>query len=167
MRKTSEQGVELIKRFEGLRLTAYKVAGANEKYYTIGYGHYGKDVTPDMRITEEQATELLRQDLARFEQHVNSYDSIYSWTQPEFDAMVSFAYNIGSIDLLTQYGKRTKYEISFYMTRYVNAGGKKLDGLVSRRQAERVVFLTPEKEELVGELHTMLGTINYTKGAKE
>ena len=160
MRKTSEQGVELIKRFEGLRLTAYKVAGANEKYYTIGYGHYGKDVTPDMRITEEQATALLRQDLARFEQHVNSYDSIYSWTQPEYDAMISFSYNVGSIDLLTQYGKRTKYEIAYYMTRYVYAGGKKLDGLTRRRQAERELFLTPTnpEPELEQEVYTMLQT---------
>ena len=158
--KTSEQGVELIKQFEGLSLTAYKVAGANEKYYTIGYGHYGVDVSPDERIIKEQATKLLRQDLDKFEQHVNSYNQIYNWTQTEFDSMVSFAYNVGSIDLLTQYGKRTKYEIAYYMTRYVYASGKKLDGLIRRRQAERELFLTPAnpEPELEQEVYTMLQT---------
>ena len=61
---TSNKGIELIKSFEGIRLVAYK-AVPTEKYWTIGYGHYGADVTSGMAITVEQATELLRNDLKK------------------------------------------------------------------------------------------------------
>ena len=93
--KTSEAGINFICGKEGLRLKAYK-AVPTEKYYTIGYGHYSSDVKPNDTITKEKAVELLKKDLARFEANVNYYNQFYHWTQNEFDAMVSFAFNLGS-----------------------------------------------------------------------
>ena len=69
--------------------------------------------------------------------------SAYNWTQPEFDALVSFAYNIGSIDGLTAKGTRTRSEIAAKILEYNKAGGKVLSGLIRRRQEERKLFLTP------------------------
>ena len=69
--------------------------------------------------------------------------SAYNWTQPEFDALVSFAYNIRSIDGLTAKGTRTRSEIAAKILEYNKAGGKVLSGLTRRRQEERKLFLTP------------------------
>ena len=110
--KISDQGIALIKEFEGLRLTTYKCAAGVK---TIGYGHTGSDV--------------------------NSYDSAYGWTQNEFDALVSFAFNVGSIDQLTYNGIRSKKMIADKILEYCKAGGKRLSGLVARRQREREMFL--------------------------
>lgn len=143
--KVSQKGIDLIKSFEGCRLTAYKCL-PSEKYYTIGYGHYGADVTIGMRITQAQAEELLKKDLERFEYQVNCYNNIYHWTQNEFDALLSFAYNIGSIHQLTNYGKRNKAEIAEKMLLYVNSGGSKIAGLVTRRWRERELFISAQPD---------------------
>lgn len=137
----SENGLRLIEQFEGLRLTAYK-ATKRDKYYTIGYGHYGADVTQGMTITEAQAEAYLRQDVAEAEASVNKYSG-YGWNQNQFDALVSFAYNVGSIDHLTNHGKRSIEEISVKLLEYVYSGGVKLGGLVRRRAAEKALFDTP------------------------
>ena len=137
--KTSQNGIDLIKSFEGCILTAYKCL-PSEQYYTIGYGHYGPDVKIGMRISKEYAEELLKKDLERFEANVNRYDRIYDWKQNEFDALVSFAYNIGSIDQLTANGTRSKKIIAEKMLLYVNSGGKKIQGLVNRRIKENQLF---------------------------
>lgn len=140
--KISQNGLDMIKSFEGLRLTTYKdCAGVK----TIGYGHTGSDVYYGQRITEREAESLLLADLARFERHVNSYDSAYGWTQNEYDAMVSFAYNVGNIDGLTYNGIRSKKIIADKMLQYCKAGGKRVTGLVTRRQKERELFLTVDK----------------------
>ena len=138
----SEKGIELLKQFEGCRLTAYKCL-PSEQYYTIGFGHYGADVKIGMRITMEEAVALLKKDLERFEYQVDCYDIIYHWNANEYDALVSFAYNIGSIHQLTNYGKRDRKTIADKMLLYVNSGGSKIAGLVKRREAERKLFLTP------------------------
>ena len=70
------------------------------------------------------------------------YDSIYHYTHTEFDALVSFAYNVGSIDGLTKNGTRTKAEISKCWTLYTKSGGRVLAGLVKRRDKEKKIFLT-------------------------
>ena len=137
----SENGLKLIEQFEGLRLTAYK-ATRRDKYYTIGYGHYGADVTPGMTISEAQAEAYLRQDVAEAEAAVNKYSG-YGFNQNQFDALVSFAYNVGSIDQLTNHGKRSIEEISAKLREYVYSGGVKLEGLVRRRAAEKSLFDTP------------------------
>lgn len=138
--KTSKAGIDMIKSFEGLRLTAYKCV-STEKYYTIGYGHYGKDVKADMRITEKEAEKMLIDDLPSYEKKVDKYDSVYHWTQNEYDALVSFAYNVGSIDQLTKKGERTKDQIAGAMLNYTKSGGVMLKGLVNRRKTERDYFL--------------------------
>lgn len=137
----SEDGLRLIEQFEGLRLTAYK-ATRRDKYYTIGYGHYGADVKQGMTITEAQAEAYLRQDVAEAEKAVNKYAG-YGWNQNQYDALVSFAYNVGSIDQLTNSGKRSIAEISAKIPEYVYSGGVKLEGLVRRREAEKALFDTP------------------------
>lgn len=137
--KVSEEGVALIKKYEGCRLHAYK-AVPTEKYYTIGWGHYSEWVKPDMTITQEQADRLLMDDLAKFEQHVNIYNNKYHFTQNQFDALVSFAFNVGSITQLTQKGTRTIRQISASIPKYVKSGGKVLPGLVRRRIDEQKLF---------------------------
>lgn len=139
--KISDNGLKLIEQFEGLRLTAYK-ATRRDKYYTIGYGHYGADVKQGMTITEAQAEAYLRQDVAEAEAAVNKYSG-YGWNQNQFDALVSFAYNVGNIDGLTNNGKRSVAEISAKLPEHVYSGGVKLGGLVRRRAAEKALFDTP------------------------
>lgn len=137
--KISAEGLALIKSFEGCKLTAYK-AVSTEKYYTIGYGHYGADVTKGMKITQAQADAYLVSDLAKFEAKVEKYNSKYNFNQNQFDALVSFAYNVGSIDQLTANGTRTIAQISAKITAYNKSGGKVLAGLTKRRNAEKALF---------------------------
>ena len=137
MRRINKSGLNLIKKYEGCKLTSYICPAG---VLTIGYGHTGKDVKPNQTITKKKAISLLKKDLARFERHVQSYNYIYEWTENEFSALVSFAYNIGNIDQLTAYGKRTRSQIRTAMLKYVKANGKTLPGLVKRRKAELKLF---------------------------
>lgn len=134
--KTSNEGLDLIKSFEGCRLTSYKDSVG---VWTIGYGHT-KGVRANQTITESVATEYLRQDLETAEAAVMKYDNKYHWTQNQFDALVSFAFNVGSIHQLTNYGKRSIAEISGAIPLYCKAGGRTLKGLVNRRTLEKVMF---------------------------
>jgi len=136
--RTSQVGIDLIKSFEGLRLKAYKPV-STEKYYTIGYGHYGADVKPDMVISSEYAEALLRQDLDKFERAVNSYER--NWTQNQFDALVSFTFNCGVANLKRLVTNRTNAQIAQAIVKYNKAGGKVLRGLVRRRKAEQALFM--------------------------
>ena len=138
--KISENGLNLIISFEGFCPKATK-AVKTEKYYTIGYGHYGKDVGEKQTITKEEALTLLKKDMKRFETKVMKYNNYYNFTQNEFDALVSFAYNVGNIDQLTAKGTRTKKEIADAMLLYIKSGGNVLDGLRKRRIRERELFL--------------------------
>lgn len=140
--KTSQTGIDLIKKFEGCRLDAYKCPAG---VWTIGYGHTA-GVTAGQKISQAQAEAYLRADLEKFEKLVAKYDSTYNWTQNEFDAMISFAYNLGSIDKLTANGTRSKTVIAEKILLYNKAGGKALAGLTRRRQAERELFLAGKKE---------------------
>lgn len=137
MRKINKSGLNLIKKYEGCRLTSYICPAG---VLTIGYGHTGKDVKPNQTISKKKAISLLKKDLARFERHVQSYNYIYEWTDNEFSALVSFAFNIGNIDQLTTYGTRTRSQIRSAMLKYVKANGKTLQGLVKRRKAELKLF---------------------------
>lgn len=137
--KTSQNGINLIKQFEGCRLTAYKPVAA-EKYYTIGYGHYGADVAPGMKITQAQADAFLVSDLQKFESAVNATG--LKLNQNQFDALVSFAYNCGAGNLKKLVTGRTLTQIADAMLAYNKGSGKVLPGLVRRRQAERTLFLS-------------------------
>lgn len=133
----SKRGLDLIKSFEGCRLSAYRDSVG---VLTIGYGHT-RGVTERMIITQERADALLLEDIDKYERNVMSWNYIYNWTQNEFDALVSFAFNIGSIDQLTGLGKRDKSVIPDKMLMYCHAGGNVLAGLKRRREAERALFL--------------------------
>ena len=145
--KISQNGINLVKRFEGCRLMAYKCPAG---VWTIGYGHTGSDVWQGQTITQAKAEQLLRQDMMKFETHVMKFNNRYHWNQNEFDALVSFAFNVGSINQLTQNGKRSRVQIAAAMLKYNRGGGKILPGLTKRRQAEQELFLRPvavSKEE--------------------
>ena len=140
--KTSKNGIELIKCFESFSSKACKCL-ASEKYYTIGFGHYGVDVKENQTITKEEAEELLQKDLEKFEQKVNKYNNVYNFNQNQFDALVSFCYNVGNIDQLTAKGTRTIKEISEKILAYNKSGGKVINGLTNRRKKEQELFNTP------------------------
>lgn len=144
--RTNENGKNLIKSFESCRLNAYKDATGT---LTIGWGHTGSvDGTPiylGMSISQQKADELFDSDLERFENHVNGYHDKYNFTSNEFSALVSFAYNIGSITQLTAKGTRSKTQIANKMLDYVYSKGKKLQGLVNRRTKERALFLSGDE----------------------
>lgn len=138
--KTSEKGLDLIKKYEGLRLTAYK-AVPSEEFYTIGYGHYGKDVSPGMTITKEQADTYLKSDVKKAENAVNNLKK--GFNQNQFDALVSFTYNVGVGNLKKLANGRSVEEIGNKITLYNKAGGKTLTGLVRRRNDEQKLYKTP------------------------
>jgi len=142
--KTSQAGVDLIKSFEGLFLTSYICPAG---VLTIGYGHTGPDVKPGQRYTEQQAEVVLRKDLLRFEQAVLRYVKI-PLNQVQFDALVSFVYNIGESAfadsaLVRRLNNKenpssvAKEELPRWNK---GAGGKVLIGLERRRSAEVELF---------------------------
>ena len=137
--KTSQRGINLIKQFEGVRLTAYKCPAG---VYTIGYGHT-RGVQRGMKITEEEASAYLTADLLNSEKAVERYDSVYHWNQNEFDALVSFTFNCGAANLraLLRNGRRNRSQIAATLPLYRKAGGKVLKGLERRRAAEKALFL--------------------------
>lgn len=162
----STKGLELIKKFEGCKLKAYK-AVSTEKYYTIGYGHYGSDVKAGMTITQTQADAYLKSDVAKFEKSVNAYN--LSWmNQNRFDALVSFTYNCGATNLKTllNAGKRTAAEVSAKITAYNKSGGKVLAGLTKRRKAEKELFDTvvPTSATATATAKTTTSTTEYVVG---
>lgn len=136
---TSKAGIALIKRYEGCRLQAYKPIPA-ERYYTIGYGHYGPDVAPNMVISQAEAEAILVNDLKKYEQAVNSTG--LTLNQSQFDALVSFAYNCGVGNLKKLVANRTPEQIADAMLAYNKGSGKVLPGLTKRRQEERALFLS-------------------------
>ena len=141
---TSEKGKNFIKQCEGLRLSAYK-ALKSEVFYTIGYGHYGSDVAPNMVITKMQADELFDKDLIKFESAVNKL-GIADLKQNEFNALVSFAYNCGINNLRRLVKDRNKQEIADAFLLYNKAGGQVLKALTNRRKEERKMFLYDNDE---------------------
>lgn len=137
----SENCVNLIKKYEGLRLTAYLNEG--EQYYTIGYGHHGSDVKENQTITEEQAEQLLIADLQGYVEYVLKYCEYLNLTQNELDALVSFTYNtgVGNLQKITANKTRTKEEIAEHFLGYINKGSIYENGLTKRRTEEKNLFL--------------------------
>lgn len=134
----SEYGKNLIKSFESCKLVAYK-ATPTEPYYTIGWGHYGSDVKKGQTITQSTADALFNDDIKKFEKLVQKYPNAYS-NQNQYDALVCFCYNIGSINQLTANGTRTQAQISAKIPAYNKQNGKVLNGLVKRRAAEKALY---------------------------
>lgn len=135
------RSLNLIKKFEGLRLDAYWCPAG---VLTIGYGHTGADVYEGQKITEEEAEALLLKDVENVEENIKKM-IVKEVTNNQFDALVSFAYNCGTVNLgrstLLKYVNQSKYkEAAAEFDKWVYAGKKKLNGLVKRRAAERALF---------------------------
>jgi lysozyme len=142
--KTSPRGIALIKSAEGLRLKAYPDPGTGGLPWTIGYGSTS-GVTRNMVITEAQAEQMLEEDLVRFERIVERAVRV-PVNQGQFDALVSFTYNVGEGNftkstLLRKLNAGDAAGASEQFSRWVNAAGKVLPGLVKRRAAECAMFL--------------------------
>ena len=138
--KISQEGISLIKKFEGCELEAYQDAVG---IWTIGYGHI-KGVKEGMTITKPQAEEMLVHELVEYEQHVLNQVTI-SLDQCMFDALVSWTFNLGPTNLssstLLKVLNSGDYEgVPAQIKRWSKAGGKVLEGLVRRRQAEALLF---------------------------
>ena len=136
----SEAGLALIRQFEGLRLSAYRCPAG---IATIGYGSTA-GVQMGQTIPAERAEELLREDVRQFEAAVSRLVKV-PLTQDQFDALTSFAFNLGTKALekstllrLLNAGDYSGAAAQF--DRWVYASGKKLSGLVKRRAAERALF---------------------------
>lgn len=147
--KTSPAGIDLIKRYEGCRLTAYLDRLAKPPVWTIGYGETGPYVHEGLRYTQEQAeTGLIRRLAEEFEPAVNEVAGAAPTTQPQFDAMVSLAWNIGTTAFLKQssvarFHRQGKYTLAADAFRLWNrAGGVVLAALARRREEERALYLS-------------------------
>lgn len=135
------EGLEHIKRWEGCELRAYRdVAGV----LTIGYGHTSAagepPVVPGMEISQEDATEILRRDLEKFEQAVERNVKV-PLNPNQFAALVSFTYNVGEGNLqrstlLKKLNARDYDAVPGEMAKWIKAGGRRVQGLVNRRAAE-------------------------------
>lgn len=132
--KMSDSAIEQLKKFEGCKLRSYQCAAG---VWTIGYGHT-KGVKASMTITQAQADQYLKEDLTTFEKYVNKF----KLNQNQFDALVDFAFNlgIGNLSKSTLLKKVIKNPqdptIEKEFMKWVNAGGRRLEGLVKRRRWE-------------------------------
>ena len=164
--KTSQAGVDLIKSFEGLRNEAYLDA---VNVWTVGYGHTGPDVVKGTWYTTQQAEVVLKKDLAKFEEAVNRLINV-KLNQYQFDALVSFTFNVGTGALEASTlrkrlneGQDPSVVAKEELPRW-NKGDKNktLEGLTRRRMQEVELFCTPPPEPLIGTVtitalkHTLL-----------
>jgi|TARA_E500000318_G_C3478931_1_gene179640 lysozyme len=136
----SQNGIDLIKEFEGCRLEPYLCAA---NVLTIGYGHT-KDVVENMSITEDTAESLLKDDLRVFEDDVTRLVEV-PLLQNQFDALVSWTFNLGAGNLKTSTMLKVlnagEYKnVPEQMKRWNKASGKVLEGLTRRREAEALLF---------------------------
>ena len=140
--KTSHKGIALIKEFEGLRLKAYKCPGG---VWTIGYGHTA-GVKPGLVISEAQAEEYLMADLIASEKYLN--DLRLAINQNQFDALISFIYNVGtgkfSRSTLLRKVRANPQDNSIMdeFLRWVYSKGRVLPGLQRRRLAEMKLYFS-------------------------
>lgn len=142
--KTSSNGRALIREYEGEKLTAYVCPAG---VLTIGVGHTGSDVTRGLTITKAQSDSLLVADLAKFEAAVAAAVKV-PLTQNQFDALVSFAFNVGagalrSSTLLKLLNARDYAGAAAQFGRWNKGGGRVLPGLTKRRAAEAALFRKP------------------------
>jgi lysozyme len=142
------EGLSLIKKFEGCELEAYQCSAG---VWTIGYGHT-KGVTPSDSISQEEAEQMLVDELHEYESYVNEYVTV-ALSQNQFDALVSWVYNLGPANLkastLLKVLNSGEYEdVPAQIKRWNKAGGKVLEGLIRRREAEACLFQGKEWFEI-------------------
>lgn len=145
--QVNQATIDLIKRNEGCVLRTYRDSVGVP---TIGYGHTGPDVTLGLEISQERAEELLRQDLAHFEDGVDDIlaDNVDT-SDNQFGAMVSLAYNVGlgnfrKSSVLRDHNAGNHAAAADAFLLWDKAGGEVLTGLVRRRHEERQLYLTPD-----------------------
>lgn len=143
--KISEELKDFIKNYEKIELKSYQ---DEAKVWTIGYGHTGKEVYPNMKITENQANMFLFNDLSKFENAVNQYVKV-PLSQNQFDALVAFSYNagIGAFKNSTLLKKLNSGDFEGASEEFgkwnkitVNGEKKSSDGLSVRRYDEENIF---------------------------
>ncbi len=144
----SQEGLSLIKKFEGCKLESYKCAAG---VWTIGYGSTN-DVKEGMEISQERADMLLLEDVEVFEESVNKLVEV-PLEQNQFDALVSWTFNLGSTNLknstLLKVLNDKDYDgVPAQIKRWNKAGGKVLQGLIRRREAEALLFEGKEWHEV-------------------
>lgn len=141
-RQINEAGLTLIKHFEGCRLNAYN-DGAG--FTTIGYGHR-HNVDTNAMITEDEAISLLKSDLLEWEEFVNK--ECPNATDNQFSALVALCFNCGNSPIHGHLGEYTKQGLignaADEFLKWNHAGGKVMEGLTRRREAERSLFLSKQ-----------------------
>ncbi len=146
--KISNVGIELIKKYEGCKLKAYKCsAGVN----TIGWGHT-KKVKLNMKINIQKAYEFLLEDIAECEKCINEKVKV-ELNQNQFDALCSWVFNLGcgnlsKSTLLKLLNKGEYDKIPFEINKWCYAKSVKLAGLVTRREEEAVLFSKIDKDKI-------------------
>ena len=146
--KISQEGIALIKKFEGCELEAYQDSVG---VWTIGYGHT-KEVKEGDKINKDEAEHLLQEEMLEYEGYIENLVKV-SLSQCEFDSLCSWVYNLGPTNLqestLLRVLNEGKYdEVPAQIKRWNKAGGKVLDGLVRRREAEALLFQAKEWENV-------------------
>lgn len=157
IRTLGQNGLSVLKHFEGLKTEAYL---CTSKVWTIGYGHT-QGVKPGMKITELKAEELLKQDISQFEKDVNNLLKV-PVSQNQFDALVCFAFNVGSdIDqdltpeglgdstLLKRVNMMDFVGASQEFHKWIRSAGEISNGLIRRRKAESILFMTRDGAKYV------------------
>ena len=144
----SEEGLSLIKKFEGCELKAYRCPA---NVLTIGYGHT-KNVTEDMEITQQEANDMLDEELIEYCEYIDKMVKV-SLNQNQFDALVAWIYNLGPTNfrnstLLTVLNQERYSDVPEQIKRWNKADGKILDGLIKRREAEALLFESKEWREV-------------------
>ena len=158
----SDRGLELIKSFEGCRLSSYRCPAG---VWTIGYGHT-QGVYEGMVITQEQADNMLREDVKYYAAAVDRYNSRFNFNEAEFDSLTSFTYNcgVGSLQAVMSCCN-TKQEIAEECKLYNKGGGIVLAGLVRRREEEYKLFMSgPSNGTSVSQPSAASGTSYSEKG---
>ena len=138
--KTSEEGIALIKKFEGCELSSYQCSAG---VLTIGYGHT-LGVEDGDTCSQEEAEDMLKDDLGVFEEAVDRLVKV-ELEQNQFDALVAWTFNLGETNLrestlLNILNKGNYGGVPEQIKRWNRAGGQVLDGLIRRRQAEALLF---------------------------
>lgn len=150
---TSQTGLDLIKQFEGWRANAYPDPATGGSPWTIGYGHTtaaGRPtVAPGLKITKAEGEEILRNDLRAVEAAVAKAVKV-TLTQNQFDALVSFTFNLGEGNLrkstlLKKVNANDFVGAAKEFAKWNKAAGKVMPGLTRRRQAESAMFLLPSR----------------------
>ena len=144
----SAEGLALIKKFEGCELEAYQCSAG---VWTIGYGHT-KGVQPGDTWSQSHAEHMLEVELEEYQSYINEYVTV-NLSQNQFDALVSWVYNLGPNNLkastLLKVLNSGDYEgVPAQIRRWNKAGGVVLDGLIRRREAEALLFIGREWYEI-------------------